>query len=110
MYKLMTKAALRCVLEMAEAEKREDWGDAEIVRDGFDCWLGSRRVHHRTVTTLLHLCLLHDSSNQNGVERYTLNEDGRAMAKNPDHEPRIVETLRTSARLYVKETWTPITP
>ena len=99
----MTKAAMRCVKEMAEAESREDWDDAEIVREDGEIWLGYRRVHHRTLTLMLQLCLLHDSSNQNGVERYTLNEDGRSMAKNPDYEPRIIGIMRASARLRVKE-------
>lgn len=91
----MTKAALRTLREMVAAENDGFYEDAEIVCDGVECWVGARRIARATVNVLLRLCLVADQSEGNGgVEHYGLNDEGRALAANPDYVPSIAAHLQ----------------
>lgn len=83
---------------MLEAEEAEDFDEAEIVCEGRECWLGLGKISRKTVYQLLQLCLISDSGEKGkGVERYVLNEEGRAMARDPLYVPKIVAILAAEA-------------
>jgi len=96
MHPLMTKRALEVLQAMAKAEAENNLEDAEIVQEGGQCWVGLERISPRTVERLLQLCLLrHEGSG--GCDRYTLNEEGRRMAADPNYVPLIDAKLRELA-------------
>lgn len=65
-----------------------------IVCEGRECYVGLTKIAKATLNELLHLCLVSDDSDQGkGVERYTLNEDGRAILADQNYVPRIVRAL-----------------
>jgi len=88
-----TEAVLKVCRDMARAEQDDDLEAAEIVCDKGECWLGYRRISKATVNKMLRLCLLRDSSDTNGCQRYTLNSEGKALAKNPEHLPLICKAV-----------------
>lgn len=78
---LISAAARRHLQRLKDAEDRDDFDDAEIVCEGRECYIGTDAIAKRVVFELLRLCLLKDESEQGkGVERYTINEEGRAIA------------------------------
>ena len=88
---MISKAAMSILTRLNDAEDRDDLDDAEVVCEGRTCYLGLDAVSKAKVYELLRLVLLRDATDQNGqMERYTLNEEGRAMVKNPDYVPKIV--------------------
>ena len=77
----------------------EEFDDGELVCEGRCCWVGLDTVSRAKVYELLRLCLIRDVTDQNGkMERYTLNEEGRAMLDNPEYVPMIVGALSTGNR------------
>lgn len=83
-------AAMRSILdEMIAADMREDFEDAEIVCEGV-CYLGNRRIHRGSVTRLLTIMAISDCSNSGGMERYRVNEIGRAAVV----RPQVIQELR----------------
>lgn len=92
---LITRGAHRVLRDMPAAEAAENFEDAEIVAESRACWLGDRPIAQRTINQLLHLCLLRDVGEPGqDVERYVLNEEGRAMANDRFYTPMIVAILR----------------
>lgn len=89
--KYLTPAVVRACREMAEAEAREEYEDAEIVGSGIEYWLGLRRVSASTIKKMLMLCLVSSEGIGTNYERFTLNEDGHGVAKDPENYiPRIM--------------------
>lgn len=82
---IISKALLRALREMRDAEARDEYEDAEIVRSAGECWLGSRRISPATLNEGLRLCLFHSEGIGTAYERHELNEDGRALAADPHH-------------------------
>lgn len=82
-------SVIRAVKEMADAETRENYEDAEIVGSGIEFWLGARRIHAGTVKRMLIACLVSSEGIGTNYERHTLNEDGRCLASDPNYIPRI---------------------
>ena len=80
--------------QMKEAENADNLDDAEIVCEGRYCYVGLDSISKATVNELLRLILISDDSDQNGkMERYSLNEEGRAMVNDPNYIPKIVSIL-----------------
>lgn len=74
------------LLSMLQAEQAEEFEDAELVCDGCSCWCGLEQTSRAVVNELLRSALIRDSGEQGkGVERYTLNEDGRKAALDPGY-------------------------
>lgn len=97
---LITPTVVSVLQEMARAERAEEWEDAEIVQDGGQVWLGLRRLSVQTVNRLLVLVLVRHTK-EGGCDHYTLNEDGRRVAANPNtNETRdfILNRLRELSR------------
>lgn len=84
-----TKGQLKIIKAMKLAEDNDCYEDAEIVCSGLECWVGDHRTNWKIVNGLLRLCLLRDVSDTKGCLRFTLNEEGRAMADNPNYVPII---------------------
>ena len=78
----LTKATHDILKEMAAADSREDYEDAEIVCDGGLCYLGLRRVHPGSINRLLHMMAISDRSDSD-VRRYCINDTGRAIVRRP---------------------------
>ena len=82
---------MRILTRLKEAEDADNLDDAEIVCEGRTCYVGLDTVSKATVFELLRLVLISDDSEQGkGVERYSLNEEGRAMVADPKYIPKIV--------------------
>lgn len=86
---MISKAAMRILTRLKDAEDADNLDDAEVVCDGRTCYLGLDTVSKAKVFELLRLCLL-SYDNSGGSEHYLLNEDGRAMANDPNYIPKIV--------------------
>lgn len=91
---ILSKAAKRILARLKEAEDADILEDAEIVCEGRACYVGLVAVSKAAVYELLRLVLIRDDSG-GGLERYSLNEEGRAMLADPDYIPKIVEILRS---------------
>jgi len=79
--------ARRVLRLMLEAELAEQFEEAELVCDGAQCWVGLERTSRTIVSELLRRALIRDCGESGkGIERYTLNEDGRRAAVDPKYE------------------------
>lgn len=74
------KALIRACKEMAEADARKEWDDAEIVGSPAQYWLGDRRVSAHTVELGMMAILFRSEGIGTEYERHTLNERGRECA------------------------------
>lgn len=83
---ILSKAAQRILKTMLQAELAQEFEDAELVCEGRSCWCGLEQTSRAVVNELLRAVLIRDMSEQGkGVERYTLNEDGRRAAVDPTY-------------------------
>lgn len=90
----LSVAARRVLQRMKAAEDADDLDNAEIVCEGRICYVGLDRTTKGVVYELLRYVLIHDDSEQGkGVERYTLNEEGRAILADPNYVPLITRVL-----------------
>ncbi len=88
---MISQAALRVLTRMKQAEGADNRDDAEIVCEGRAAYVGLDSISKATVNELLRLVLIRDDSDQGSkVERYSLNEEGRAMVNDPKYVPKIV--------------------
>ena len=88
---MISQAAMRILTRLKAAEDADDLDAAEVVCEGRTCYLDLDTVSKAKVYELLRLVLLRDVTDQNGkIERYTLNEEGRAMVDDPNYMPKIV--------------------
>ncbi len=87
---MLSTAATNVLSLMQRAEDTAEYSDAEIVCEGRYCYVGLKSISKATVNELLRLVLIRDDSDQNGkVERYTLNEEGRAILIDSTYIPKI---------------------
>ena len=94
---MISKAAMRALVRMKDAESADNLDDAEIVCEGRTCYIGLDLIAKATVNELLRLVLIRDDSDQNGkVERYSINEEGRAILDDPNYIPKIVPILNAA--------------
>jgi len=78
----LSPAAKRVLGMMLAAEEADRYEDAEIIRDGREVWVGEHRTNNRVLNDLLAGVLVHAEEPMGAkIERFTLNEDGRAVAK-----------------------------
>lgn len=97
---LISKAAYRLLTELRNAEAIDDLDAAEVVCEGRFCYVGSRRVAKATVNELLRLVLLRDVGDAGAVvQRYALNEEGRAILQDPNYVPQILRDERVAERV-----------
>lgn len=111
MHPLMSAACDKVLKQMLAAEEADLLEDAEIVCDGNSCWVGDMQIRKETVTRLLQLCLVR-SEDMGGCEHYTLNEEGRAMAKDPNYQPLILDQagIRGAFKATAQQNTTPEQP
>lgn len=95
---VISKTARRILEQLKSAEDVDDLDNAEIVCEGRVCYVGLYTVSKAAVYELLRVVLISDDSDQGGcLERYSLNEEGRAMVNNPNYIPQIVKILAERA-------------
>ncbi len=83
----LSAAAQRVLRLMLEAELAEQWEEAELACEGAQCWVGLERTSRTIVSELLRRALIRDCGESGkGIERYTLNEDGRRAAIDPTYQ------------------------
>lgn len=61
----------------------------EIVCEGVQCWIGTRQTSWGLVRGLLRLLALKDVSDTKGLQRFTINDTGRAILRRPELENEI---------------------
>lgn len=85
---------LRILRHLANNEHGEEGELTRAVPGGW--WIGCERQRAQDCLALLRLCLLREEDvNQDGSYFiYTTNEEGRAMAKDPEREPMIIKHMR----------------
>jgi len=81
----MTPAMLRTLREMRDAEKQEDFEDAQIVCSGIECWLGLRCISRRTVYGLLRLMVIKPCW-ESATEYFEITGTGRSVLERPELE------------------------
>lgn len=91
---MISRAAMRILTRLKAAEDADDLYAAEVVCEGRVCYVDLDTVSKAKVYELLRLVLLRDDSEQGkGFERYSLNEEGRAMVDDPNYVPKIISFL-----------------
>ena len=94
---ILSRAGMRVLIEMQDAEKKDNLYDAEIVCFGRYCYVGLECISKATVNELLRLVLIHDDSDAGGgMERYSLNEEGRVMVSDPHYIPKIIAIINAN--------------
>lgn len=83
----LSLGAQRVLVRMVQAEAAEEYEDAELVCEGAQAWVGLYRTSPAVVLELLQSCLISGAVTGAGVQRYTLNEDGRKAAEDPTYRP-----------------------
>jgi len=80
---MLTKRQSEILIEMRDAEDREDWAEAEIIYERGMAFLGDTRIAARTVFALIRACAISASSDSvpGSVEHYTINGTGRDLVK-----------------------------
>lgn len=79
---MLTKRQLEVLQRMAAAEASQNFEEAEIVQEGLVCYLGLDRISCKTVKALIEHVLI--SLERSGTFcRWTINEAGHLVAKNP---------------------------
>lgn len=85
---------MRRVLElMARAEDEGRHEEAELVCEGIECWVGLARTNRAVVRLLLRSLLVRDVSDTGGIERYAVNDTGRAALRRPAVVDEVAQTL-----------------
>ena len=90
-------------MRLTDAQRRYE--DAELVGEGRSFWLAYRRVSRSTVNQLLRLVAISDCSDAGGaaLERYKINEVGRAIVRRPEIIAEIETALRTGGAFTVRD-------
>jgi hypothetical protein len=89
---MMTPACLSILQAMADAQRRldaeeptEPEEESELVCEGIYCYLGTRRVHRKTVRALLDATAISDVSDSGeGLQRFAINSTGEAILRRPE--------------------------
>jgi hypothetical protein len=87
---MLTKRAWKVLRQMDAEEKAENHEDAEIVCEGFVCYLGVERISYRTVANLLaHCCVSSTKDEGSSMDRFSLNGTGRAALEDASVPERV---------------------
>ncbi len=93
---MLTKRAWDVLRQMDAEQKAENHEDAEIVCEGFICYLGIERISYRTVSNLLsHCCISSTKDEGSSMDRFSLNGTGRAALEDEDVPERVRLALLT---------------
>jgi len=74
----------------------------EIVRERRSCWIGSQQVSPVVLDELLRLVALRDVADGGKVERYRINDVGRALHRNPGIEADILRCIASGGSFTVQ--------
>lgn len=102
----MTPATRSVLAAMAAAYECEDYEGAELVCEGWYCYLGERRVHRRTVNNLLSILAVKDESDSGAdghLKRYIISDIGQSILRRPELEDEVTLALLRSKSFTIKE-------
>lgn len=100
----MTPAARRVLEIMAECSVVDEEYEPEIVVEGRGCWLGMQRIAYRTFEQLLLCVAIKDVSDVKGsVQRYAINDTGKAIYRRPALEDEVRRALRTGGSFTIRD-------
>lgn len=67
--------------ELEKCEAEDELDDAEVVQEGFHCYVGLRRIHYKTLDVLIRMVALSVDSGDEALRRFRLNETGRDILR-----------------------------
>lgn len=81
----MTARQLEVLRQMADAEKRDDFYNAEIISEGILCYLGDEKISRKTLNFFIdHTLVSLDSFSKESPQLWTINGSGRLIAEKPE--------------------------
>lgn len=90
---MLTARAMDMLRQMQAAEDREEWDEAELVCEGFDCWLGIEKFSRKTVNVCLRYVAIRLVSEPGSAERYMISGTGKAILQDPKAADRVLACL-----------------
>lgn len=100
---MLTKRAWEVLRQMDAEEKAGNHEDAEIVCEGFICYLGVERLSFRTVSNLLsHCCVSSAKDEGSSMDRFSLNGTGRAALEDEGVPERVRLALASNTAVDQK--------
>lgn len=88
---------------MARREAADLLEEAEIVSEGFVCWLGDDRIHYKTLAALIDHCLVSLDDSGGIFRRWTINETGHTVCRKPEMADQIWLELHVVRRQFTIE-------
>jgi hypothetical protein len=98
----MASTALLKLLAAMNEPLDEDY-ESEIVREARQCWFGSERVSGRVLNEAIRCRAVDDVSDEGGIERYVINEIGRAVLRRPDLAGEIAAAILSGRQFTVRD-------
>lgn len=101
----MTPGTRSVLAAMAAAYAAEDYENAELVVEGWVCYLGTRRVHRKTVNALIDMLALKDESDTGAdghLKRYVISDTGQALLRRPELEEELFLALHRKRAFCVR--------
>lgn len=81
----------------------EDGYESEVVREGRQCWLGSRRISSRILDEAIICSAVDDISDSKTVKRYVLSEIGRAVLRRPELAEEVTAAILSRQQFTVHD-------
>lgn len=100
---MISKAALSCLKRMVQAETRGKWDEAQLVCEGDTISLGQYRVPAPAVKELLQHIAIVKSYEGGLIQRYTINDVGRAIHYNPKLSEDIIAVVRQRGGFTIED-------
>jgi len=96
------KAAAVLANLVAAGESADPDYEDEIVCERRSCWIGTQRVSPAALDELLRLVALRDVSEGAAVQRYRINDVGKALHRNPAIEADILRAISTGGSFTIQ--------
>lgn len=81
----------------------DDDYEAEVVREGRQCWRGAERVPNRAIDEAIRCSAVDSVGDEGGIERYVINGVGRAVLRRPELAEEILAAIGSGRQFTVKE-------
>lgn len=92
---MLTPRAYEVLEQMGDADKRGAYEESELICEGNLCYLDISRISRHTVLVLLQYMAISTISEPGSLERYEINETGRAILEAPWLATKLARRLRT---------------
>jgi len=94
---MLSRQATEILQWLAQEGDDENGYERELVREGRTWYLGCKKVSGTAAKVLISLVLLHlesDAGDERGLERWTINAEGRKMLSDSTYKPEILPYLK----------------